>query len=153
MGMLQFNPFNDPRKRGYLLPPGCKDLLDALHQSTTAVGGLKPARSAATKAGVWIWKYPKGTPGQAPVYPQTPVSKAIAETFPAGEVEIPERAPIRLLALILGKKIHQIVADLMELSVFAKVNESVDFETASKVLRKYGYQAKRQGASPPPANL
>ena len=53
----------------------------------------------------------------------------------------------------LGKKIYQIIADLMELNVFANVNESVDFETASKVLRKYGYQAKKPGASPPPASL
>ena len=153
MGMLQFNPFNDPRKRNYLLPPGCKDLIDALNQSTSAVGESKRTRSAATKAGIWIWKYPKGTPGQAPVSPQTPVSKATAETFPVSEIEIPDRAPIKLLALILGKKIYRVIADLMELSVFANVNESVDFEIASKVLRKYGYQAKKRGASPPPANL
>jgi hypothetical protein len=151
MGMLQFNPLNDPRKRNYLLPPGCKDLVDALNQSTKLVLGLKQMGSAATKAG--FWKYTKQTPGQAPGWPQTPASQAGAETFPAGEVEIPERAPIKLLARILGKKIYQIIADLMELNVFANVNESVDFETASKVLRKYGYQVKKPGASPPPASL
>lgn len=151
MGMLQFNPFNDPRKRNYLLPPGCKDLVDALNQSTKAVGRLKQAGSAATKSGTW--KYTKGNSGQVPGWPQIPASQAGAETFPLGEIEIPDRAPIRLLALVLGKKIYQIIADLMELSVFATVNESVDFETASKVLRKYGYQAKKPGASPPPANL
>src|SRR5579859_7367170 len=133
MGMLQFNPLNDPRKRNYLLPPGCKDLLDALNQSTSAAGGLglKQARSAATKAGIYIldpiWKYPKDTTGLA----QTQMSKAGAEPFPVGQVEIPERAPIRLLALVLGKTIYQIIGDLMELSVFVNVNESVDFETAS----------------------
>jgi translation initiation factor IF-2 len=47
------------------------------------------------------------------------------------------------LAALLGKKPFQIIADLMEIGVFASANQSLDFEAISKVARQYGFIAKK----------
>ena len=47
------------------------------------------------------------------------------------------------LAASLTQKPFQIIADLMELGVFANVKDEVDFDTISKIVRKYGFIAKR----------
>jgi hypothetical protein len=117
----------DYSKRNYLLPHGCKDLIDVLklekqqtelHAST--LGSLST-----------IWKLPKQTEG--------------AGTADFREVVISDKVSIIELAMIVGKKPFKIIADLLQLGDFVSMKEDVDFETAAKLLRKYGLVAKRPG--------
>jgi translation initiation factor IF-2 len=48
---------------------------------------------------------------------------------------------VRELAAKLGTKPYQIVADLLEMRCFKHADELIDFETAAKVVRNYGYHA------------
>lgn len=56
---------------------------------------------------------------------------------------------VRDLASALQLKPFKVVADLMGLGLFKSPDETVDFETASRVARQHGYQAVR----PPPGML
>ena len=104
---------NEYMKRGYLLPEGCKDLID-------------------------VWKV-KGLPRSA-----TSKSWSPAALPPViGEMTVPAGMTISELAASLTQKPFQIIADLMELGVFANVKDEVDFDTISKIVRKYGFIAKR----------
>jgi translation initiation factor IF-2 len=99
------------KKRDYLLPEGCKDLID-------------------------VWK-PKAKPVQYRPAPLRPLPSII------GELAVPDRMKVGDLAAVLKKKPFQIIADLMEIGLFVNVKQRVDFESISKVVRKYGYTAKR----------
>jgi translation initiation factor IF-2 len=88
---------------------------------------------------------PSHKPGAAVRAPEEPKTPA-AETPkfippPAGEV-ISLKPPIiiRELAEQLKRKPHQIIADLIDLNVFATVNQAIDENIAQKVCAKYGYR-------------
>jgi len=100
-------------KRGYLLPEGCKDLIDVLK--------LKPRPEPERRS------------------PQLPVSPPPI----VGEVVIPEQASASELAALVGQKPFQIIADLIELGVLATGKQPLGFAMALRVARKYGYIATR----------
>ena len=102
-------------KRGYLLPDGCKDLIDTLK--------LKPHYEP---------KHPS---------PPRPVPASLPTIV--GELVIPEPISVAELARLLHQKPFQIVADLMQFGVFASAKQMLDFKTISSVARKYGFIAKR----------
>ena len=112
-------------KRGYLLPKGCKDLIDVLNLPREGgeyfidVSKLKPQ----------VFKFPQG---------KLPAQPLILE-----ELVIPKGISVAHFAELLGKKLFRIIADLMELGVFATANQSVSFEILCKVARKYGFIAKK----------
>ena len=56
---------------------------------------------------------------------------------------------VRDLAGAIGLKPYQVIADLLELRLFKSPGDTIDFESASVVARKHGYQATR----PPPGQL
>lgn len=93
----------DYSKRDYLLPDGCKDLIDV----------IKLAQHSAASPPI------------------------------IGEVLFPESMTVRDLASLLGQKPFKIIADAMQLGVFANVKQTLDFKIASTIARKYGYTAKR----------
>lgn len=97
----------DYGKRDYLLPGGCKDLIDVIKLS-----GLGAASVPAA-------------PGQPT------------------ELLISEPILVNQLAAILGQDVPRIVADLMQIGVFAKTDQRLDFDAVSKVARKYGLTAKQ----------
>jgi hypothetical protein len=103
-------------ERGYLLPNGCKDLIDAmkLQAKPQAKIFLKPASAPAN---------------------QPPAVK--------GDLLVPEHTTAKQLADLLGQKPFKIIADAMELGIFATVNQSLGFEAISEIARKYGYVAKK----------
>jgi len=103
-------------KRGYLLPDGCKDLIDVLK--------LKQHQEP---------KHPSPQPLASPI-PLPPI---------VGEILVPEQASVAQLATLLRQKPFQIVADLMHFGVFATVKQTLNFEIISRVARKYGYIAKQ----------
>jgi len=106
----------DYSKRDYLLPPGCKDLID--------VQKLEAQEKAMEQA--WTSKPPVSKPPPPIV----------------GEVIIPAHTTVRQLASILSQKPFRIIADLMEIGVFANVDEKLDFDTIVKITRRHGYTAR-----------
>jgi len=103
----------DYSQRGYLLPPGCKDLIDVLKL-------------------------------QAPAAPRPPGAPPDEPPPLTGEILISEPASAGDLARLLGEKPFKIIADLMQLGVFASVSQPLTFEITCQLARKYGYQAKRR---------
>jgi Translation initiation factor IF-2, N-terminal region len=104
---------NDFMKRGYLLPEGCKDLLDVLR--LTAKRTPKHAESASS------------------VLPSSTLV----------ELEVPEELSVAQLAGLLGENPADILFELIKLGIYRTINQPLDFETISLVLRKHGFLAKR----------
>lgn len=100
-------------RRGYLLPEGCKDLMDVLKLNAKRV--------------------PK------PKLPPTPALSATTLV----ELAVPEQLSVAQLAGLLGEKPAQIIFELIKIGVYAAVSQSLDFETVSHVLRRYGFMAKK----------
>ena len=113
-------------KRGYLLPPGCKDLIDVLN--------LTPQHKLAP--GVLVGLSTK------PAVPK-PAQKPLP--LPAVKGELIFRAPttVRGLAEQLGQLPFKIIADLMGIGVFASVSQIISFETVSIIARQYGFIARK----------
>ncbi len=68
---------------------------------------------------------------------------------PARIVYLLDGMVVRDLAGALHLKPFKVVADLVEMKLFKSPDDTVDFETASRVARKHGYRAER----PPPGVL
>jgi translation initiation factor IF-2 len=83
-----------------------------------------------------------GAPGMGPPRAGGRSGPATPEA-PTGE-EITLRPPIivRDLADKMGKKPFQIIADLMELGIFATVNQSIESEIAQRVAAKHNFRFK-----------
>jgi len=108
----------DYSKRGYLLPEGCKDLID-------------------------VWKLNAPTTGAGQQAPKTRASLPPIVGDVIGELVIPEHTTVLQLASLLSLKPFCVIADLMEFGVFANINHELDFETIAKVARKHAYTARR----------
>ena len=111
-------------KRGYLLPPGCKDLFDVLnykrHPLPEVPLFLMP--ELATGHDTANWEHA----------PLPPVK---------GQVFIPPHTTVKKLAALLGEELYQINGDLMQLGLLAFDDSLLDFETISKVARMHGLTA------------
>jgi len=88
---------------------------------------------------------PGGRPGVAPARePARPPGQAPQPKFfaPAGGEVIIIKPPIavRELATQLKQKPFKIIADLMELGVFANVNQAIDEKVAQQLCAKYGFR-------------
>jgi hypothetical protein len=104
----------DYSKRDYLLPKGCKDLIDVVN-----------------------------LPAQHKTHAIWPPAKSTSELTPiTGEILVSEKTTVGELATLLGQQPFRIIADLLELGIFANVTQTVDFEMMCKVARKYGYKAR-----------
>ena len=93
-----------------------------------------------------------GKPGKKPfaleVTPKPPEQvtggdKLVVE--PGSVIRIPDPVVVRDLTVALAQKPFRIIADLMELGVFANVFSAVEFAIADRVARKYGYKAEKIG--------
>jgi hypothetical protein len=108
---------NEFMKRGYLLPKGCKDLID-------------------------LWK-PKAEPASFTLQPR-PLPRLPEPQPPIiGEMIVPSRMTVGELAVALSQKPFRIVADLIEIGVFATLHHVIGFDAISRVMRKHGFTAKR----------
>ena len=76
----------------------------------------------------------KAKPAPTPPAPLPPI---------IGEMKVAEQMTVVELAAVLKQKPFKIIADLMELGVFANVHQQVAFEIITQVVRKYGYTAKK----------
>jgi len=137
--------FYDYNKRNYLLPPGCKDLIDLLR--------LEQEKGQFLSF-VGEEELPEGSQPKPWILPSQPkkskVSSSESQANPATtgsfrEVEIPESITVSALAQLVGKKPFHIIADLMTIGVFATLHSDVAFEAAEKILKNYGLIAKKAG--------
>ncbi len=72
--------------------------------------------------------------------PKAPAAARPAEPETGEIITIKPPIVVRELAEQLKRKPFQLIADLMELNVFASVNQSIDEEIARKICRKYGFR-------------
>ena len=121
----------DYTKRDYLLPKGCKDLMDVIN--------LQKEKLAAR------WHMTEGDVEMRLAELEAELQHTSGHVPPiTGEILVSATIVVAELARLLCQKPFKIVADLMEVGVFANVKQSVSFEAACKVARKYGYAAKKQ---------
>ena len=113
-------------RRGYLLPPGCKDLIDVLN--------LTPQHKLAP-----------GIFAGLPTKPAGPKASQKPLPLPAVKGELIFKAPttVRDLADQLGQLPFKIIADLMGMGVFANVSQVLSFEIVSVIAHQYGFIAKK----------
>ena len=94
-------------------------------------------------------KTPKTQPASAGGPPRPPkrTARGLSDGLPEEpHIDIPDPVVLKELASALGQRPFRIVADVMELArrlVFA--GDPLDFETASKIAKKYGFQARHIG--------
>ena len=123
--------FYDYSKRDYLLPDGCKDLLDVLKLKQLEAGGdTAPSFEdflSLCQLKPWVKHSAVTLPNQS-----------IPE-----EIVVDEPITVRELAELLNQKPSQLVADLMSLNILTTLNHALDFETVSKIAAKYGCKVKR----------
>jgi hypothetical protein len=128
----------DFMERGYLLPKGCKDLIDALKlkpQQPPAPRPVLPLEAFNLKPELLKFK---------PTQPSPPHSAPPAPLPPIiGEIVVPLQTTVSKLADLLGKKPLQIIADVLQLGFFVSATETLTFEIISGVARKYGFIAIR----------
>jgi Translation initiation factor IF-2, N-terminal region len=110
------------KKRGCQLPYGCKDLND-VHK---------------------LEKIQKSAEGTKPIFCKTEESIPQTKSPLQGmTVEVKSTIVVKELAQFLSIKPFIVLAGLLALGVFANLNETLNFDTASKVFAKYGVVAKR----------
>lgn len=137
--------YYDYNKRSYLLPPGCKDLIDLLkleeHKKRLStqlpplpgLPGIVKGETSYEIFGPWKLKKKKA---------KEPADQSLS--IPSiREVAIADEILVMELAKIAGQKPFKIIADLMEIGIFANVTQKIGFEAASRVLKKYGILAKK----------
>jgi hypothetical protein len=103
----------DYSKRDYLLPPGCKDLIDVLRLNQSTPPLWQQAQQRRPK-------------------PNPPVTH---------HVKVPDPISVKQLIEFAGRKPYCIIADLMQLGLFVKIDGTVSFDIAARVLRYYGIAA------------
>lgn len=148
----------DYMSRGYLLPPGCKDLIDVLKlkpmQSlslprTELLGDLMKLKSklSAQQFEILLGSLKNFKAQLIKFDPKQPSPKQAAAQPPiVGQIVVPAETTALQLASLLGQKPLSIVADVAELGFFIFPSDSLSFEIISSVARKYGYMAIRAAA-------
>src|SRR5579872_2132356 len=120
-------------KRGYLLPPGCKDLLDAIKHKQTPVPEMSLDTLPLISKKHWV------------VY--NPVSKTWKQLLPTppvkGQIVISSKTTVKKLAALLDLKPFEIIGDLMKLGMFATADFLLDFKTISAIAKLHGFTAIR----------
>lgn len=117
-------------KRGYLLPKGCKDLSDVLKLKQKQDSALLP----------YLAQIPSGASADTTLKPWK-----LSPPLPpvTGEIVIPPHTTVKKLAVLLGRKPFEIIGDLMQIGLFATADFLLDFDTISRIARKYGLTAIR----------
>src|SRR5918995_2444916 len=79
-----------------------------------------------------------------------PVGPAVADApatpvRPAGPVELPSSIAVKDLAEALGISTGEIISELIRNGIFATINQSIDFDTASLVAGELGFETVEAG--------
>ncbi len=108
--------------------------------------GIKPRLEIKTVSDPQTDKIPKTQAALTGGPPRPPVKTArgLGDEPPNGRhIDIPDPVKVEELATALGQKPYRIIFDMIKLHVFASPGSFVDFETAAKVARKHGFEARR----------
>ena len=82
--------------------------------------------------------------GSAPPKPPKKTARALADPDPGkAEIDLPDPVSVKDLAAALRQRPFKIVAEVMELGQFKNIHDTVAFDTASKIARRYGFDARR----------
>jgi translation initiation factor IF-2 len=116
-------PEGDPAKTKSFLPP---------------ISRIRPSGPVAP---------PKPEPPPAPpAEPEAPAPVEATDTAPAAEPEVEQKIihikpPIivKELAIQLGLKPHQLIAELMALNIFANINQTIEPDIATQICQKHGF--------------
>jgi hypothetical protein len=125
---------NEFMRRGYLLPEGCKDLMDVLklkgpqHLSAKSLPLILPEK-AVKMWGIQAFQWAKAFES---AIPNVPIK---------GVLRIPKQISVAQLAAMLGQKPFQIIAEMMTLGIF--LDKELDFKSASKIAQKHGFFVQR----------
>jgi translation initiation factor IF-2 len=91
----------------------------------------------------------------APPLPATPAPVSSVTVTQEGDVKIIHLKPpiiVRDFAVALGLKPFKLISELMEMSIFASMNQSIDEAVATKLAEKHGFllEIKHRGETQPP---
>ncbi|MGH2429579.1 MAG: translation initiation factor IF-2 [Candidatus Limnocylindria bacterium] len=75
------------------------------------------------------------------------MTEPAAPTRPAGPVELPSSIAVKDLAEALGVGTGEIIKELIRNGIFATINQSIDFDTASLVAGELGFETIERGAA------
>jgi translation initiation factor IF-2 len=98
---------------------------------------IRPARPADKPA---VASTPQKAAAKAPAQPVAPPPPKFVPPATGELITLKPPVVVRDLAEQLKRKPFQLIADLMELGVFANVNQSIDEITAQKLCGKYGFR-------------
>ncbi len=112
-----------PDRREYLLPPGCKDLIEVLKLNAKKTGTIKSGPSPS-KSALSI--------------------KSKRAVKPPRTVLLPNPVVVKDLAPALGIKLYKLIALLKEMNSFTSVNQKIPFYLAGRVARRFGFIVKKQ---------
>jgi len=113
--MSQPNFFYDYSKRDYLLPAGCKNLIDVINQP-------RPSKGSAI----------------------LPVEDAPTSGSLLREVLIPPLVSVRALAHLLGLKPFVLVACMIkDFETFKNTDDIIEFDLAARVALQFGFKAEK----------
>ncbi len=116
-------------------------------KSPVAPPPLPPARSS--------FSTPPSIIKSAPALPATPSPVSAITVTQEGDVKIIHLKPpiiVREFAVALGLKPFKLISELMEMSIFASMNQSIDDAVATKVAEKHGFmlEIKHRGETQAP---
>jgi translation initiation factor IF-2 len=75
------------------------------------------------------------------------IAEATAAARPTGPVEVASSVAVKDLATALMLSPGEIIKELIRNGIFATVNQTIDFDTASLVAGELGYELKEQGVA------
>jgi hypothetical protein len=141
--------------RGYLLPPGCKDLIDVLNLKQQAPGNSdwmmdalkpkpRPVKLSPSKFDLFLEALKQSKLSLLNQESKQSLAEQAAALPPiVGEIMVPAETTVLQLAVLLGQKPFQIIHDVAELGLFVFPKDRLSFEIISKVARKHGFLAVR----------
>jgi translation initiation factor IF-2 len=86
-------------------------------------------------------------PPPAPVAPQAPIAEEPATEAPVDEEKIIHIKPpiiVKDLATALGLKPFQLISELMEMNIFAAINQSIEADVATAICTRHGYVFEKE---------
>ena len=128
----------DYTKRSYLLPNGCKDLIDLINLqklSPPSFPHVTPIDAVMSWTDIEDLKSELEAKAKLPIIPAPALQ---------GEISASDATTVSELAAMLDQKPYKIITDLMQFGVFATVNQSLDLALISKIAHKYGFTVRKK---------
>jgi translation initiation factor IF-2 len=86
-------------------------------------------------------------PRRRPAPGSAVLTEAPAPARPTGPIELPSSVAVKDLAELLGVSHADVIKELIRNGIFATINQSIDFDTASLVAGELGFEAVERGSA------